>query len=161
LISRDRRRAFTITQKNEILYQQDTRCAVCHVKLDLRVVEYDHIKAWAASGRTITQNGAALCPNCHRLKTHKERLKSIDRKSTEMKPALSFSLDELSTKQLKFLAQKHHLRVRGSTGWNLWDGDYTKSPSKRQYIAKLKGVVTANDINALRKEETRNTKKRR
>jgi len=79
LVARDKRRVFTQTQKNEILYQQDSKCAFCHKKLDLRVVEYDHIKPWASTGRTITQNGAALCPLHHRIKTHDDRLKNIDK----------------------------------------------------------------------------------
>ena len=82
---RDTRRAFTQTQKNEILYQQDGKCAKCHAKLDLRVVEFDHIRAWAAQGRTVTQNGAGLCPTCHRLKKHRERLKkSTDQNCAEV-----------------------------------------------------------------------------
>lgn len=37
---RDTRRAFTQTQKQEILYQQDNKCAFCHKKLDPRDIEY-------------------------------------------------------------------------------------------------------------------------
>ena len=63
---RDRRRSFTKTQKNEILFQQDGKCAVCHNKLDPRATEFDHKKPWASGGRTLTVNGRALCANCHR-----------------------------------------------------------------------------------------------
>lgn len=35
---RDGRRAFTQTQKNEILYQQNSKCAKCHEMLDPSVV---------------------------------------------------------------------------------------------------------------------------
>ena len=76
---RDSRRTFNRTQKNEIWAQQDGKCAKCHKKLDPRTVEYDHVKPWAARGKTITANGAALCANCHKLKTHKTRLKKVDK----------------------------------------------------------------------------------
>jgi hypothetical protein len=77
---RDTRRAFTSTQKNEILYQQDNKCAICHEKLDPRAKHFHHEKPWSSGGRTITQNGRALCANCHEKETHKERLKKVDKK---------------------------------------------------------------------------------
>ncbi|MBI5226471.1 HNH endonuclease [Candidatus Micrarchaeota archaeon] len=77
---RDSRRAFTKTQRNEILYQQDSKCAVCGDKLDPRDIELDHKKPWAAKGRTITENGRALCGFCHNKVTHKQTLKKIDKK---------------------------------------------------------------------------------
>jgi hypothetical protein len=80
---RDTRRTFTKTQKNEILYQQNNRCAGIdcnHKKLDPRAIHYHHIKSWSESGRTITTNGAALCPTCHAISHHKENLKKVDKK---------------------------------------------------------------------------------
>lgn len=77
---RDERSSFTRTQKNEILYQQDGKCAVCHKKLDTRSVEYDHKKPWAAKGRTITADGRALHADCHKIETHKKGLKQEDGK---------------------------------------------------------------------------------
>ncbi|MBI4181423.1 MAG: HNH endonuclease [Candidatus Aenigmarchaeota archaeon] len=75
---RDKRRAFTLTQRNEIWDQQGGKCAICRKKLEARSTEYDHVKPWADRGRTITVNGAALCANCHKIKTHKERLVKIN-----------------------------------------------------------------------------------
>jgi 5-methylcytosine-specific restriction endonuclease McrA len=86
---RDKRRAFTATQKKEILYQQDGKCAKCHKKLDPRATQFDHKKPWASGGRTKTQNGRALCSDCHSIVTHKERLRKTDRKR---KPKDPFSL---------------------------------------------------------------------
>ncbi|MFH1473339.1 MAG: HNH endonuclease signature motif containing protein [Candidatus Aenigmatarchaeota archaeon] len=72
---RDKRRSFTRSQKNEILYQQGNKCAICHKPLDPRDIEYDHKKPWASGGRTITINGRALCGSCHNKVSHKTRLK--------------------------------------------------------------------------------------
>ena len=82
---RDTRRAFTQTQKKEILYQQDNKCAICHKKLDPRDIEYDHKKPWASGGRTKTVNGRALCGSCHNKITHKTKLKKVDSKKTNPK----------------------------------------------------------------------------
>ncbi|MCD1293524.1 hypothetical protein CUJ83_00750 [Methanocella sp. CWC-04] len=82
---RDKRRAFTQSQKKEILHQQNYKCAKCHKQLDLRTVEFDHIKAWSDNGKTTIKNGAALCANCHKLKTHKNTLKKVESKTTKKK----------------------------------------------------------------------------
>ena len=79
---RDSRRAFSPTQKKAIWAQQGGKCAICHKPLDPRYTEYDHGKAWADGGKTTVKNGRALCANCHKLKTHKDRLKKIDKKRT-------------------------------------------------------------------------------
>jgi nitrate/TMAO reductase-like tetraheme cytochrome c subunit len=76
---KDTRRTFTKTQKNEILAQQDNKCAECQQKLDPRATEFDHKKPWASGGRTIVVNGRALCANCHKIASHKHRLKQVDR----------------------------------------------------------------------------------
>ena len=77
---RDSRRSFGQTQRKEILYQQDNKCAMCHDKLDPRATQFDHKKPWAAKGRTVTQNGRALCSKCHDIVTHQERLKKVDKR---------------------------------------------------------------------------------
>lgn len=82
---RDRRRSFTKTQKNEILYQQDNKCARCHNKLDPRSTEFDHEKPWASGGRTVVVNGRALCANCHKVVSHETRLKKVDNKPKSTK----------------------------------------------------------------------------
>ena len=147
---RDTRRAFTLSQKHEILYQQNIKCAECHKPLDLRAVEYHHIKAWAAQGRTKTQNGAALCPTCHSLKTHKERLKKLDKKDTTMKPAPATVLSKLTPRQLESLAQKHKIILRGKYVDDMFSSKYV-APPKSRYVEKLAGIVTQKEINSLLK----------
>ncbi len=90
---RDKRRGFTQSQKNEILYQQNNKCAICHKPLDPRTTQFDHKKAWADKGHTVTRNGRALHAECHAVKTHKERLKKVDKKPT--KKSMRDPVDEL------------------------------------------------------------------
>ncbi|MBT0159379.1 HNH endonuclease [Candidatus Bathyarchaeota archaeon A05DMB-2] len=77
---KDKRRSFTSTQKKEMLYQQDNKCARCHKKLDPRATHFHHAKPWASGGRTIVINGRALCADCHEIISHKERLRQVDKK---------------------------------------------------------------------------------
>jgi hypothetical protein len=79
---KDIRRSFTTTQKKEILYQQDNKCAKCHKKLDPRAVHFHHEKPWGSGGRTITTNGRALDAECHEIVSHNQRLKKVDKKRT-------------------------------------------------------------------------------
>ena len=77
---KDARRSFSPTQKKQILAQQNNKCAECHEKLDPRAIHYHHKKPWASGGKTIVVNGRALCPKCHEITTHEERLKRVDKK---------------------------------------------------------------------------------
>ncbi len=80
---RDSRRRFTENQQKHILSQQNGRCAICKERLDPLITEYDHIRPWADKGKTIIENGAALCRNCHGKKTSKEQLKKTERPRKE------------------------------------------------------------------------------
>ena len=88
-VGRDTRRAFTSTQKKQILFQQDSKCARCHKKLDPRAIQFDHEKPWASGGRTKTENGRALCSECHDIVSHEHRLKQVDQKRTTKKEPYS------------------------------------------------------------------------
>ena len=92
---RDTRRTFAKSQQNEILYQQDNRCAKCHKKLDPRATQFDHKKPWASGGRTIRANGRALCSSCHSIITHEDRLKKVDKKRTGSPKKKSKSIVDL------------------------------------------------------------------
>ncbi len=89
---RDTRRTFGNTQKKQIWYQQNGKCARCHKPLNIITVEYDHIKSWADKGKTITENGAALCRECHGMKNHEERHKKFNKKRTSKQKDDGFGL---------------------------------------------------------------------
>ncbi len=79
-LKKDIRRCFTPTQKKEILYQQDNKCGICHKELDPRATYFHHEKLWALGGITKIDNGQALCPYCHEISSHKQRLSQVDEK---------------------------------------------------------------------------------
>jgi 5-methylcytosine-specific restriction endonuclease McrA len=86
---KDSRRSFSSTQRKQILYQQDNKCARCHKKLDPRATHFHHAKPWSSGGRTKVENGRGLCASCHEILSHGERLKKVDKKRKKREPSLS------------------------------------------------------------------------
>ena len=138
---RDKRRVFTSSQKKEILYQQDNMCAICHNKLDPRATQFDHRKEWSSSGKTTIKNGAALCSNCHSIKTHNTLVKKVDNPQRTRKLASKERLSNLTVKQLKYLAKKHGITPSANVKTDLLWGTKTVTTSKRQYVNSLFGEV--------------------
>ncbi|MEM1563682.1 MAG: HNH endonuclease signature motif containing protein [Candidatus Bathyarchaeia archaeon] len=89
---RDSRRAFTESQKKDILVRQKYRCARCHKLLDLRATHFHHVKPWASGGKTRTANGVALCSECHDKVHHEQRLKKLEGKKRKKKSGI-FDID--------------------------------------------------------------------
>ena len=68
------------SQKNEVLSRQKNRCAKCKKSLDMRATHFDHIKEVHKGGKSRIYNLQALCANCHNIKTHKEKLKKVEKR---------------------------------------------------------------------------------
>jgi hypothetical protein len=62
---RDRRRRFTTAQARYIAGRQGGRCWRCRAPLGAGFHAH-HLIPWAAGGLTETDNGIALCVECHR-----------------------------------------------------------------------------------------------
>ncbi len=68
-------------QKDTILERQHNRCKNCNVEFGENIhPQFDHIQPISNSGKSITDNIQALCPNCHDHKTRTERVKHSDLK---------------------------------------------------------------------------------
>ena len=63
-------RAFSKTQRKMLALIAGGRCEKCGVTLD-KSFHADHILPWSRGGKTIIQNGAALCPSCNLKKGSK------------------------------------------------------------------------------------------
>ena len=65
------RRSFTKFQKNTILTEQDLKCNLCGARFGKdRLWHFDHINGINSDSRT--ENGQAICANCHDKKSRKE-----------------------------------------------------------------------------------------
>ena len=65
------RRSFTKFQREEILGNQDYKCRECGTRFAKNIhPQYDHISGDHSDNRT--ENGQAICANCHDKKSRKE-----------------------------------------------------------------------------------------
>jgi len=60
------------------------------------------------------------------------------------------ALKTLTIKQLKILAERHHIKVKGQIVESRYYS-YRKAPTKQQYINKLSGIVTEADLYSIPK----------
>ena len=84
----DHRRTFTKYQMDDILYQQNGKCASSrcqHKKLDPRAIQFEHKKPWAFGGRTIFQYGRVVCLECHSSPEIEEKLRKTSKKRKQKK----------------------------------------------------------------------------
>ena len=70
---RDPRRTFTRGETNEMLQDQDGKCAGCGEPKSLGEVDGHHLQRHADGGPTTKDNGAALCKDCHKEVHAKEK----------------------------------------------------------------------------------------
>jgi hypothetical protein len=70
---------------------------------------------------------------------------------TDKKTEIKNSLESLTIDQLKILAKRHNVKVKGRTEESFFWTE-RKPPTKRQYISKLKGVVTEKEIKSIPKK---------
>lgn len=83
-----------------------------------------------------------------------------DKKEEKIKQFLKQSLETLTIKQLKSLAEKHRIKVKGSIVEELFDS-HRAAPTKKQYINQVSGIVTQKEINSLPKQTPPKPKKKK
>lgn len=121
------------------------KCYVC--KKTIHVTDFDcgHNKAVARNGNNNISNLRPICRTCNlsmrttSIETFKAR--HFDKPKMSLKPALN----ALMISQLKALAVKHGITVKGSLVESIFDS-HIEPPTKRQYVDKLAKVVTAREI---------------
>jgi len=161
---RDRKRALSSRDKQILYLRANKRCQnpACNAKIDFTQMQVGHKRAWSKGGRTTIKNSVCLCYRCNKLQGRDSWTIFLRKQGVkDEKAGLKKSLESLSMKQLKALAKSHHLKVKGKVEEGSFLRDSRKkAPTKKQYISKLKGVVTEAEIKAL-PEEVRPVRKRR
>ena len=135
----------------------------CNKEIEYKDMEVGHKTAWSKGGRTTLKNSVCLCHTCNKLQGTDSWATFLKKQKVQDKDAiLKGGLDSLSISQLKSLAAKHYIKVKGSmSAGGLFEDDTRKAPTKRQYISKLKGAVTEEEINSLRNATPQPKKKRK
>jgi hypothetical protein len=165
--NRDTKRTLGIRDKQILYDRAKGRCEnpTCRKKISFGEMIPGHKKAWSEGGKTTLANSVCLCYACNK-KQGKDSwavfLKKQGYKDPKVKEKqiIKQHLETLSLKQFKYLADKHHIKVKGQVVDNWWYGSYTKPPTKKQYITKLSGIVTAKDLGSVPKEAPKLAKKK-
>jgi hypothetical protein len=163
---RDTKRSLGIRDKQILYDRAKGRCEnpVCRKKISFSEMVVGHKKAWSERGRTTLANSVCLCYACNRKQGTDSwavflKKQGYEDPKVKAKQLIKQRLEALSVKQLKYLAEKHHIKVKGQVVYD-WDGSYTKPPTKKQYITKLSGLATAKDLGSVPKETPKPAKKK-
>jgi len=69
-----KRKTLAKASRTLILKSQNYKCDMCHKDISKISPDFDHRIPLAMSGQDEIENIQALCPNCHRIKTQRDRL---------------------------------------------------------------------------------------
>ena len=165
--NRDSRRTVGERDKKTLYRNAKGRCQNpgCGKKIDFDEMLVGHKTAWSKGGKTTLANSVCLCYRCNNQQgtdswvafLKKQGLE--DPKAKEVKEVKQ-SLEALSITQLKFLAKKHHLEVKGEIVED-WLASSRKTPTKSQYIKKLSGKVTKEELGSVPKAAPKTVKKKK
>jgi hypothetical protein len=167
---RDRKRTLGIRDRYTLWRNAGKRCEnpACRRRLDPDQMQIGHRKAWSKGGRTTLANSVCLCGPCNTRQGRDSwavflRKQGVKDEKSEQKARLKNSLEALSLQQLRSLAKSHHVKVKGRTVEDFLFGDERKAPTKRQYVSKLRQVVTEDEIESAPRSvvPVRKRKKRR
>ncbi len=167
----DSKRTIGIRDKQILYRNANGTCQnpTCNKKIDFDEMQVGHKTAWSRGGKTTLTNSVCLCYRCNKLQGTDSwavfmKKQGVEDPKAQMKAKMKEALETLNIRQLKLLADKHHIRVTGQIVETMFDSS-RKAPTKRQYINKLSGVVTNTDLRSVsekaKKETPKITKKKR
>ena len=133
----------------------------CGRSIEFDEMQVGHKTAASKGGKATLKNCVCLCYRCNKLQGTDSwatflKKQGIQPESSKTKEILK----GLSMQQLKFLAQKHHIKVKGRIEED-WLETYRKPPSKTQYVTALAKVVSEKDIDSELKKIPKVEKKRK
>lgn len=111
-------------------------------------MQVGHKTAYPREGGTTLRNSVALCYGCNKKQgTDSWEVFQKKQGKTIGVDNLKNILSSLSMKELKYIAAKHGIKLKGRyvEGGILEDG-YYQAPSKQRYIKELARVVTEDDV---------------
>lgn len=141
------------TRDRQILWERAKhKCEACGRQIDFTEMQVGHKTAYSKGGSTTLRNSACLCYKCNKLQ-------GTDSWSTFIKKLGSSSplnekkaiLKTLTISQLKQLANKHHISVRGKKVEGLFE-DSIRPPTKTQYISAISKKVSTEEIQSFSKK---------
>jgi hypothetical protein len=158
---RDSKRTLGERDKKILYRNADGKCQNCKEKIDYDQMQVSHKTAWSKGGRTTLKNSVCLCWRCNNLQGPDswatfQKKQGREDKTDKVKKLLK----DLTIKQLKSLAEKHHIKVKGRTSYEGFE-ETRNAPTKKSYINKLASVVSEEEINSLPKEVVAKKKRKK
>jgi hypothetical protein len=131
----------------KIVWDRDKgRCKICGKKVDQWNWELGHDKAHSRGGKMTVRNTFVVHPFCNRSQSTqsiRELKKGLGIESNS--DIIRKQLKGLTIIQLKYLAKKHKLSVRGTVEEDFFSST-VRAPSKVKYISALSKVATKGEI---------------
>jgi hypothetical protein len=127
------------------------KCYVCGRTIHITDFDLGHNKAKAKGGGDSIANLRPICRTCNTsmqttsIETFKAR--HFDKPKVNHKQ----DLENLTVKELKFLANKHHIRVNGHIVESFFES-HAVPPTRGQYINKLAKIVTAKELTTIHED---------
>jgi len=163
---RDSRRTLGIRDKQILYRNAKGRCQnpTCGKKIDSDEMQVGHKTAWSKRGKTTLTNSVCLCYRCNKLQGTDSwavflKKQGVEDPKVKQAKEVKQSLDALNISQLKYLAKKYNVVVKGEVVEDLFDS-YRKAPTKSQYIKKLAGIVKKEELKSVPKEASKTVKKK-
>ena len=158
---KDSKRTLGIRDKQILYRNAKDRCQNpgCGKKIRFDEMQVGHKKASSKNGKTSLANCVCLCYSCNKLQGTDSWATFLKKQGVKDKTTiLKEKLETLNISQLKSLAEKHHIKVKGKVEENLFN-TYRKVPTKKQYISKLARIVSEKEITTIAEKKATTTKK--
>ena len=120
----------------------------CGKDIEFSEMQVGHKKAYSKGGVTTLKNSVALCWRCNKLQGTDNWQVFLKKQGVVVTgDGVKQLLKKLSLSELKFLAAKHGVKLKGIfVEGGLFSGDYRQAPSKNQYVKALTKVVSQNNV---------------
>jgi len=146
------KRTLGAREKNILYLIAEKKCQNCGTPLEFHEMQVGHKKAASKGGRATLKNCVCLCYGCNNLQGtvnwdtfRKIQGKTVKEGNTNI---IKSKLENLSLSELKALAKKFNVKVKGTIE-EIPFGEYRKAPSKKQYINKLSRIVPETEIDSI------------
>lgn len=157
------KRTLGIRDKQILWRKAEKKCQnpTCGKSLDFDEMQVGHKIAASKGGRATLKNCVCLCWRCNKLQGTDSwstflKKQGVLPENTKTKEILK----RLNLNQLKFLAKKHHIKVKGYIETDLL-GEHSITPSKSSYVNKLTKAISEKEIDSDLKEMPKPEKKKK
>jgi hypothetical protein len=156
-----RKRTLGIRDKQILFKNANGKCEnpTCNKKIGFDEMQVGHKTAFSKGGNTTFKNSVCLCYRCNRLQGTdswatflKKQGVIVANPKAEIKTQTKASLEKMKLDELKQLAKKHDVSVKGKIIEHFFN-DEQKAPTKTDYINKLTNTITEKELTKIAKNK--------